>query len=285
MEYLELRSKIIDTRRRLRSAGYVFGTWGNAGVRLDDGNILITPSRVDYDELLPEDLPVLAPDGSIVSGSRLPTSEREIHRGILNARRVMIPLMQYVDVCIGNEEDAEKVLGFKPANTDITQGQLDIAAYQDVFRRMRETFGFRYIGSTLRESYSASDNGWSAMIYDGTEFYRSRKYDSHLVDRGGITPENAAEFIRCGACAVSGARTFMNFEKIQKEGLRAVTDQVARFIRIIRETKQDLPVIPWACKKNSSMKMPAICACKWLARVYLLDFRQIFGWYCILVTL
>ena len=77
----------------------------------------------------------------------------------------------------------------------------------------------------------------------------------------------------------------MNFEKIQKEGLRAVTDQVARFIRIIRETKQDLPVIPWACKKNSSMKMPAICVCKWLARVYLLDFRQIFGWYCILVTL
>lgn len=149
-----------------------------------------------------------------------------------------------MDVCIGNEEDAEKVLGFKPANTDITKGQLDIAAYQDVFRRMRETFGFRYIGSTLRESYSTSDNGWSAMIYDGTEFYRSRKYDLHLVDRGGITPENAAEFIRCGACAVSGARTFMNFEKIQKEGLRAVTDQVARFIRIIRETKQDLPVIP-----------------------------------------
>ena len=87
MEYLELRSKIIDTCRRLRSAGYVFGTWGNVSVRLDDGNILITPSRVDYDELLPEDLPVLAPDGSIVSGSRLPTSEREIHRGILNARR------------------------------------------------------------------------------------------------------------------------------------------------------------------------------------------------------
>ena len=44
-------------------------------------------------------------------------------------------------------------------------------------------------------------------------------------------------------------------------------------------------VIPWACKKNSSRKMPAICACNWLARVYLLDFRQIFGWYCILVTL
>ena len=66
----------------------------------------------------------------------------------------------------------------------------------------------------------------------------------NLIPSGGITPENAAEFIKCGACAVSGARTFMNFEKIQKEGLRAVTDQVARFIQIIREAKQDLPVIP-----------------------------------------
>ena len=79
------------------------------------------------------------------------------------AKACMTQLMPYIDILVANEEDAEKVLGFKPANTDITKGQLDIAAYQDVFRRMRETFGFRYIGSTLRESYSASDNGWSAM--------------------------------------------------------------------------------------------------------------------------
>ena len=101
------------------------------------------------------------------------------------AQAVMIPLMQYVDVCIGNEEDAEKVLGYKPDNTDITKGELDIEAYKDVFIKLKERFGFKYIGSTLRESYSASDNGWSAMIYDGNEFYRSRTYQIHLVDRGG----------------------------------------------------------------------------------------------------
>ena len=47
------------------------------------------------------------------------------------AQKVMTNLMQYVDVCIGNEEDAEKVLGFKPGNTDVTSGELELAGYVD----------------------------------------------------------------------------------------------------------------------------------------------------------
>lgn len=111
------------------------------------------------------------------------------------AQSVMVPLMKYVDVCIGNEEDAEKVLGFKPENTDITKGELDIEAYKQVFVQLKQKFGFKYIGSTLRESYSASDNGWSALIYDGEEFYHSKKYDIHLVDRGGGGASFAAGMI------------------------------------------------------------------------------------------
>ena len=68
--------------------------------------------------------------------------------------------------------------------------------------------------------------------------------DVNLIPSGGITPENAGEFIRCGACAVSGARTFMDFDKIEKEGLVSITRQVEKFIGIIREAKKDLPVIP-----------------------------------------
>lgn len=68
--------------------------------------------------------------------------------------------------------------------------------------------------------------------------------DVNLIPSGGITPENAAEFIRCGACAVSGARTFMDFDKIEKEGLSSITEQVRRFIEIIKKAKEDLPVIP-----------------------------------------
>jgi 2-dehydro-3-deoxygluconokinase len=101
------------------------------------------------------------------------------------ARKVMTDLMEYVDVCIGNEEDAEITLGFKPKGTDVYAGEINIEGYQDIFRQMKKRFGFEYIGTTLRESYSASDNGWSVLVYDGENFHHSRKYDIHLVDRGG----------------------------------------------------------------------------------------------------
>lgn len=98
---------------------------------------------------------------------------------------VMTDLMKYVDVCIGSEEDAEMCLGFKPKDTDVYKGKLSIEGYKDIFTRMKDKFGFKYIATTLRESYSASDNGWSALLYDSNEFYQSKKYDIHLVDRGG----------------------------------------------------------------------------------------------------
>ena len=66
----------------------------------------------------------------------------------------------------------------------------------------------------------------------------------NLIPSGGITPENAGEFIRCGACAVSGARTFMDFDKIEREGLVSVTNQVKKFIDIIAEAKNNVPIIP-----------------------------------------
>ncbi len=111
------------------------------------------------------------------------------------AREVMSELCKYVDVCIGNEEDADTMLGFKSENTDITQGKLNLNGYKDVFNQMKAKFGFKYIASTLRESYSASDNGWSALVYDGNEFYHSRKYDIHLVDRVGGGDSFASGFI------------------------------------------------------------------------------------------
>jgi 2-dehydro-3-deoxygluconokinase len=101
------------------------------------------------------------------------------------AQKVMTPLMQYVDVCIGNEEDAEKVLGFKPGDTNVEKGELELAGYMDMFRRMQEKFNFKYVATSLRESYSASDNGWSALVYDGKEFYHSKKYEVRIIDRVG----------------------------------------------------------------------------------------------------
>ena len=104
------------------------------------------------------------------------------------AQKVMTELMQYVDVCIGNEEDAEKVLGFKAGDTDVTGGDLKLGGYEDMFKRMVEKFDFEYVISSLRASRSASDNGWSACIYsrDDKEFYHSKEYRVHpIVDRVG----------------------------------------------------------------------------------------------------
>lgn len=126
------------------------------------------------------------------------------------AQRIMSNLMQYVDVCIGNEEDAEKVLGFKPTGTDVTHGELELAGYENIFKQMIEKFGFKYVISSLRESYSASDNGWSACIYDGKEFYHSKKYDVRIVDRVGGGDSFAGGLI-CGLAEGKDMKTSLEF--------------------------------------------------------------------------
>ncbi len=101
------------------------------------------------------------------------------------AQTIMKPLMEYVDVCIGNEEDAELCLGFKP-EADVNAGHTDAEGYFDIFRQMREAFNFKTVVTTLRESFSATHNGWKALIYDGNEFYTSKRYDINpIIDRVG----------------------------------------------------------------------------------------------------
>lgn len=116
------------------------------------------------------------------------------------AQQVMTQLMKYVDVCIGNEEDANLVLGFKPEGSDVTSGNLKLSGYQSIFEQMTQKFGFEYCVSSLRVSRSASDNGWSACIYSGKtgEFYHSREYSiTPIVDRVGGGDSFAAGVI-CG---------------------------------------------------------------------------------------
>lgn len=101
------------------------------------------------------------------------------------AQTIMKPLMEYVDVCIGNEEDAKLCLGFTP-KANVEQGDTAATGYYDIFKGMMDTFDFKYVVSTLRESKSASHNGWKALSYDGKDFYESRHYDLlPIVDRVG----------------------------------------------------------------------------------------------------
>ncbi len=134
------------------------------------------------------------------------------------ARPVMTEIMKYVDVCIGNEEDAEIVFGIKAGTTDVTKGQLDTDGYKKSLQTVAETFGCKIVAYSQRKSYSASDNGWSGIIYDDEkkQVYISAQYDIRITDRIGggdafasgliyalhnnISPANAIETAAAAGC-------------------------------------------------------------------------------------
>ena len=103
------------------------------------------------------------------------------------AGKTMGELMKLVDVCIANEEDAEKVFGIKAENTDVDAGVVNHDGYKSVAKQLSERFGFKRVAITLRTSISANDNKWAAMLYDAKEndYFFSRSYDIHIVDRVG----------------------------------------------------------------------------------------------------
>lgn len=101
------------------------------------------------------------------------------------AGKVMTELCGYVDVCIANEEDAEKVFGIRPDANDVEGGKLNRAGYIDVAKKLTDRFGFEKVAITLRESISASDNNWAAMLYADGNAYFSKTYAVHIVDRVG----------------------------------------------------------------------------------------------------
>ena len=101
------------------------------------------------------------------------------------AGEVMGKLIPLVDICIANEEDASDVFGIKAKNSNITSGSLSEEGYREVASTMAGRFGLKKVAITLRESVSANDNNWAGMLFDGKEFYLSRKYPIHIVDRVG----------------------------------------------------------------------------------------------------
>jgi 2-dehydro-3-deoxygluconokinase len=117
------------------------------------------------------------------------------------APEVMTELVKYVDVGIANEEDCQKSLGVKLEDGDVdhavTSGELDTTRYEALARKMFATFpNLKYQTITLRESYSASHNGWSACLYNGNEFFVSRRYDvTDIIDRVGGGDSFAAGLI------------------------------------------------------------------------------------------
>ena len=101
------------------------------------------------------------------------------------AGEVMAKICEYVDVCIANEEDAADVFGIKASDTDVTSGEVNREGYKEVASELTKRFGFEKVAITLRESINANINNWSAMLYDGKDYYFSKRYNMQIVDRVG----------------------------------------------------------------------------------------------------
>ncbi len=103
------------------------------------------------------------------------------------APEVMGDIVKHVDVGIANEEDCQKSLGISVEDVDVESGSLDVGRYEQLALKMLAEFpNLKMQAITLRESVSASHNGWSACLHNGTDFHLSHKYQiTHIVDRVG----------------------------------------------------------------------------------------------------
>ena len=132
------------------------------------------------------------------------------------ANATMSKLAPYIDLVVANEEDAADVFQIKAKNYDVTSGELNTENYIDVAKQMVDKFGFKVVATTLRESLTASDNNWSAMLYKDGKAHFSKVYPVHIVDRvgggdsfgsgliyallNGYTDEDAIEFAVAASC-------------------------------------------------------------------------------------
>lgn len=149
------------------------------------------------------------------------------------ARRTMTEICEFVDVCISNEEDAAQVFGITSKNNDVTSGKLNEKGYKEVAAKLCKKFGFQKIGITLRESVSASENNWSAMLYEKGKTYFSKKYTMQVVDRlgggdsfaaalifadlNGFKPQQQIDFASAASClkhSVIGDFNQVSFEEV-----------------------------------------------------------------------
>ncbi len=151
------------------------------------------------------------------------------------AGQVMSELCKYVDVCIANEEDAADVFGIRADNTDVTSGKVNHEGYKAVAKQLADRFGFKYVAITLRGSISANDNNWAAMLYDGKDYYFSKSYLIHIVDRVGggdsfgagliyslindFAPQETIEFAVAASClkhSIEGDFNQVSLDEVRK---------------------------------------------------------------------
>ena len=163
------------------------------------------------------------------------------------AGEVMSRLMEFVDICIANEEDAADVFGIRAAGSNAASGVISSDGYKETAAALIKRFGFRQAAITLRESISANDNNWAAMLCTGDDFYFSKKYAVHIVDRvgggdsfsagliyanlQGMAPQEGLEFATAASClkhTIEGDFNVVSVDEVKKLASGNATGRVQR---------------------------------------------------------
>lgn len=163
------------------------------------------------------------------------------------AGEVMGKLMEYVDLCVANEEDSSDVFGIKASDSDVTSGKISHDGYKEVASALIKRFGFKKVAITLRESISANDNNWGAMLCAGNEFYFSKKYAVRIVDRVGggdsfgagliyaslnnMSAQDSIEFAAAASClkhTIEGDFNLVSVDEVKKLAAGNASGRVQR---------------------------------------------------------
>ena len=204
MDHLDLRKEIVQTCRRMRASGLVAGTEGNVSARTPDGNVLITPSGLDYALMEPEDVVVVSLEGETLEGAFEPSVETPMHAGIYRARpetlgivhtharfsttlaclNLEIPPVHYM---LANLSDEGRV----PVSHYATYGTEELArnaaeALGESHRAcLLRNHGTIAVGASVTEAYSRTE-----LLEEMAEvYYRARLAGEPVL----LTPEQLAE--------------------------------------------------------------------------------------------
>lgn len=110
-------------------------------------------------------------------------------------QKLLREIMEYADICFGNARDAAKCLGYHEDGIDFINGEYSICVDETHMKHVVNKYHLKYLITTLRNSISASDNGWSAAVCDGTSLYKGKNYNLHIVDRVGGGDSFASGFL------------------------------------------------------------------------------------------
>jgi L-fuculose-phosphate aldolase len=204
MNHQDLREEVVEISRRMGTSELVVGTSGNISILTPEGDVLITPSALDYEEMNPEDVVLVNMEGKVIEGSLDPSSETPMHVGIYRDRPNIGAIVHTHSpfsttlACLGWEIPAVHYLVLALSD----DGRVPVAPYetpntQELARRASEALGDSHyacllqnhgtitVGETLSEAYSRTERlEEMAMIY-----YRTKIAGDPLV----LTPEQAAE--------------------------------------------------------------------------------------------